>query len=183
MAKLMSNTKIMTNEVRFSYAHLSEPVSVNGGDPRYSASIIIPKSDQETYDIMQKAIENTVQVGIEKFGKGFKNAKTHYPIHDGDTEKPEDEAYANAWYVNVSNKTAPGIVDANRMPITNETDIYSGMYGRCTINFYPYSVSGSGISASLQNVQKLRDGEALGGVKASAVDDFGSPEDNDEFLN
>ena len=132
---------------------------------------------------MQKAIDNAVQVGVEKFGKGFKNAKTHYPIHDGDAEKPEDEAYANSWYVNVSNKTAPGIVDANRRQITDDTEIYSGMWGRVTINFYPYSVSGSGISASLQNVQKLRDGEPLGGVKASAVDDFGSPEENDEFLN
>ena len=182
MAKLMTNTKIMTNEVRFSYAHLTEAVSVNGGEPRYSASIIIPKSDTETYEVMQKAIENAVQAGIEKFGKGFKNAKTHYPIHDSDTEKPEDSAYADSWYVNVSNKQAPGIVGPDRKAIEDDTEIYSGMYGRVTINFYPYSVSGSGISASLQNVQKLRDGEPLGGVKASAADDFGAP-DGDDFLN
>ena len=136
MAKLMTNTKIMTNEVRFSYAHLTEAVSVNGGDPRYSASIIIPKSDTETYEVMQKAIENAVQAGIEKFGKGFKNAKTHYPIHDGDTEKPEDSAYADSWYVNVSNKQAPGIVGPDRKAIEDDTEIYSGMFGRVTINFY-----------------------------------------------
>ena len=182
MAKLMTNTKIMTNEVRFSYAHLTEAVSVNGGEPRYSASIIIPKSDTETYEVMQKAIENAVQAGIEKFRKSFKNAKTHFPIHDGDTEKPEDSAYADSWYVNVSNKQAPGIVGPDRKAIEDDTEIYSGMYGRVTINFYPYSVSGTGISASLQNVQKLRDGEPLGGVKASASDDFGAP-DGDDFLN
>ena len=183
IAKLMTDTKVMTGKVRVSYEHLTKPYAVNGGTEKYSASIIIPKEgDGGTYEVMQKAIENAVQAGIEKFGKSFKNAKMHLPIHDGDVEKEGDEAYANSWYVNVSNTNAPGIVGPDRKPIDDDTEIYSGMFGRFTINFYPYSVSGTGISASLQNFQKLEDGEALGGTRASANADFGDPDDDDDDL-
>ena len=179
-AKLMTNTKVMTGKVRVSYEHLMEPASVNGGEPKFSASIIIPKKDTQCIEVIQKAIDNAVQVGIEKFGKSFKNPKMHLPIHDGDTEK-DDPAYADSWYINISNKQKPGIVGLNRKPITDATEVYSGMWARFTINFYPYSVSGSGISASLQNCQKLEDDEPLGGFKASANADFGDPDDEDFF--
>lgn len=181
-AKLMSNTKVMTGKVRVSYEHLLEPAGVNGSDEKkYSASIIIPKSDTQCIETIQKAIDNAVQLGIEKYGKSFKNAKMHTPIHDGDVEKEGDGAYADSWYINISNKQKPGIVGLDRNPIVDPSEIYSGMWARFTVNFYPYSVSGTGISASLQNCQKLEDDEPLGGRMASAESDFGSPED-DDFL-
>ena len=179
-AELMTDTKVKTGKVRVSYEHLMEPASVNGGESKYSASIIIPKSDTQCIEVIQKAIDKAVQAGIEKFGKGFKNPKMHLPIHDGDVEK-DDPAYADAWYINISNKQKPGLVGPDRREITDPTQIYSGMWGRFTINFYPYSVSGTGVSGSLQNFQKLEDDEPLGGFKASAASDFGAPDEDDFF--
>ena len=181
VAKMMSDTKVMTGKVRVSYEHLMEPAAAKGSEvKKYSASIIIPKSDTKCIEVIEKAVENAVQDGIEKYGKSFKNPKMHLPIHDGDEK--EDPAYADSWYINISNKQKPGIVGPDRKPITDETEVYSGMWARFTINFYPYSVSGTGVSASLQNCQKLEDDEPLGGFKASAASDFGAPDEDDDFF-
>ena len=56
MAK-QKNTNVITGLVRLSYANVWEPKSINGGDPRYSCSIIIPKSDVETVAAINAAIE------------------------------------------------------------------------------------------------------------------------------
>ena len=180
MAKLITDTKVLTNEVRFSYAHVFEPWGANGAEPKYSVSILIPKSDTETHETLVTAIANAEKAGVEKFGKGFKS-RLHQQIHDGDKEKPDDPNYKGMWYVNCSNKMAPQVVDAECNRIEDPEAAYSGCYGRITVNMYPYSVSGSqGISASLQNVQVLRDGPRLGGSRASAASDFG---DTGDFLD
>ena len=81
----------------------------------------------------------------------------------------------------VNSASAPGIVDANRQPIIERSEMYSGIYGRASINFYAFNVNGNrGIACGLNNLQKLRDGEPLGG-KASAESDFATEED-DDFL-
>ena len=61
-------TQVITGEVRFSYAHVWEPSSINGGDEKYSVSIIIPKSDTKTIKAINNAIEAAKQEGIAKFG-------------------------------------------------------------------------------------------------------------------
>ena len=103
------------------------------------------------------------------------------PLRDGDIERPDDEAYANSYFVNANSASAPGIVDADRQPIIERSEMYSGIYGRASINFYAFNVNGNrGIACGLNNLQKLRDGEPLGG-KASAESDFATEED-DDFL-
>ncbi len=93
-----------------------------------------------------------------------------------------DPAYANAYFVNANATSAPGIVDADRNPILTRSEVYSGVYGRASISFYAFNSSGNkGIACGLNNLQKIRDGEPLGG-KASAESDFASDED-DDFLN
>ena len=73
--------------------------------------------------------------------------------------------------ITASSKNQPVIVDEFRNPITDATEIYSGCYGRAAINFFGYSRNGKkGISAGLQSVQKLYDGEPLGGARGSAND-------------
>ena len=104
------------------------------------------------------------------------------PLRDGDTERPDDEAYANAYFINANATTAPGIVDADRNPVLTRSEVYSGVYGRASISFYAFNSNGNkGIACGLNNLQKLRDGEPLGG-KASAESDFAT-DDDDEFLN
>lgn len=100
-------------------------------------------------------------------------------MRDGDIEKPDDEAYANAYFINANSATAPGVVDADRQPIIERSEVYSGVYGRASINFYAFNVNGNkGIACGLNNLQKIRDGEPLGG-KSSAESDFATDDDED----
>ena len=104
------------------------------------------------------------------------------PLRDGDAERPDDEAYADSYFVNANSGTAPGIVDADRNPIIDRSEVYSGVYGRASINFYAFNSNGNkGIACGLNNLQKIRDGEPLGG-KTRAEDDFAT-EDDDDFLS
>lgn len=183
MAKLLNGNRVVTNEVRLSYANVWEPKSVNGNEPRYSVSIIIPKSDTETIELINQAIDNAITDGVPKFGGKKPNKKTiKLPLRDGDTER-EDEAYADSYFVNCNSKTAPQIVGLDRLPITDETEVYSGCFARVSINFYAFNTNGNkGIAVGLGNIQKTKDGEPLGGFRISAASDFGEPDD-DEFLS
>lgn len=184
-------TKVITSKnVRFSYANLLTPKSpVEGAEPVYSVSLIISKDDKFTIDRINKAIEAAYEEGANKL-KG--NAKTVPPLaslrtilRDGDVDKAGDEAYKNSYFVNAKSKTKPGIVDADCNPILNpEEEIYSGMYGRASITFYAYNTGMSkGIACGLNNVQKIMDGDRLGG-RASAEYDFREESDpDDDFLD
>ena len=188
----MSNVKnanpmkvITGTNTRWSYANVWEPKSINGGIPKYSVSLIIPKSDTKTITKIQAAIEAAYKEGEAKLkGNGrsvpaLSVLKT--PLRDGDTERPDDEAYADAYFINANSASAPGIVDADRQPIIDRSEVYSGVYGRASINFYAFNSNGNkGIACGLNNLQKIKDGEPLGG-KSRAEDDFAS-EDEDDFL-
>lgn len=167
----MSN-KVITGKVRFSYANVFEPKSINGSDPKYSVSLIIPKEDKVTIDKIKAAIEVAKKEGLSKLG-GKIPANLKIPLRDGDIDRPDDPAYADSYFVNANSTIRPGIVDANLQPIIDSTEFYSGCYGRASIVFYAYNANGNkGIACGLQNLQKLEDGEPLGG-RSRAEDDFG----------
>lgn len=179
-------TKVITGvNTRWSYANVWEAKSINGGAPKYSVSLIIPKSDTKTIEKIKVAIQAAYEEGESKL-KG--NGKTvpalsvlKTPLRDGDLERPDDEAYANSYFVNANSGTAPGIVDADRQPIIDHSEVYSGVYGRASINFYAFNSNGNkGIACGLNNLQKMRDGEPLGG-KTRAEDDFA--DDDEDFLD
>lgn len=179
-------TKVITGvNTRWSYANVWEAKSINGGAPKFSVSLIIPKSDTKTIEKIKAAIQAAYEEGESKL-KG--NGKTvpalsvlKTPLRDGDLERPDDEAYANSYFVNANSGTAPGIVDADRQPIIDHSEVYSGVYGRASINFYAFNSNGNkGIACGLNNLQKMRDGEPLGG-KTRAEDDFA--DDDENFLD
>ena len=176
-------TKVVTSVVRLSYANVWEPKSINGGVEKYSVSLIIPKSDTKTLTAIQKAIDAAIEEGRGKFGGKIPNKSAlKLPLRDGDIDRPDDEAYANCYFVNANSSTAPEIVDKARDPILNRSEVYSGVYARVSINFYAFNSNGNrGIACGLGNIQKVRDGEPLGG-KTSAADDFASDYDGDDFL-
>lgn len=176
-------TKVVTSVVRLSYANVWEPKSINGGAEKYSVSLIIPKSDTKTLTAVQKAIDAAIEEGRGKFGGKIPNKSAlKLPLRDGDIDRPDDEAYANCYFVNANSSTAPEIVDKARDPILNRSEVYSGVYARVSINFYAFNSNGNrGIACGLGNIQKVRDGEPLGG-KTSAADDFASDYDGDDFL-
>ena len=159
MANKMNSTKVVTGVVRLSYANVWEPASINGSNPKYSVSLIIPKSDKQTLDAINAAVDAAIKEGVAKFGGKIPNkAALKLPLRDGDTER-DDEAYKNSFFVNANSTTAPQIV-----------------------NFYAFNSNGNrGIACGLGNIQKVRDGEPLGG-KSSAADDFATDLD-DDFLS
>jgi hypothetical protein len=187
MSKPIIATKVITGpQTRWSYANVWDPKSINGGAPKYSVSLIIPKSDTATLEKINAAIQAAYEEGESKLKGNGKSVppltalKT--PLRDGDTERPDDEAYANSYFINANSSTAPGIVDAARQPIIDRSEVYSGVYGRASINFYAFNSNGNkGIACGLNNLQKIRDGEPLGG-KSSAESDFDT-EDDDDFLS
>ena len=172
-----------------SYANLLEPKAIEEGQtPKYSVSIIIPKSDKETLTLIKEAINQAKEEGKTKLGKVTPSLKT--PVRDGDEERPDDDAYANSYFINANStkkpkvlefikKTADGKIKAN--VIDTDDDIYSGMFGQVSINFYAFNTAGNkGIAAGLGNVMKTDDGERLGGG-SSAEDDFDLDSDEEDF--
>lgn len=179
----VNRTKVITGKnTRLSYFHGWEPTSINGGPERYSVSVLIPKDDKETVKAINDAIDAAIEEGIAKFGSKKPNkAAIKLPLRDGDTER-EDEAYAGHWFINANSKTAPQIVDKAVKPILDRDEVYSGCYARVSLNFYAFNSNGNkGIACGLGNIQKIRDGESLGG-RSSATDDF-SIEEDDDFLS
>lgn len=178
----MKNRVVTGKETRLSYVHVWEPTSINGGPERYSVSVLIPKSDKKTLDAISKAIDVAIEEGIGRFGgkKPNKNA-IKLPLRDGDVER-DDEAYKGHYFINANSKTAPQIVDKDVNPILDKDEVYSGCYARVSLSFYAFNSNGNkGVACGLGNIQKIKDGEPLGG-RTTASDDFSSDED-DDFLD
>lgn len=181
MENQVKATKVVTGKVRFSYCHVWTAQSIEeGGEKKYSVSIIIPKKDKITIARINDAVQAALEAGkTGKFGGKLPPAnKLKLPLRDGDEERPDDVCYANSYFLNATSKTKPGVVDENRDPILDQDEFYSGCYGRASVNFYAFDTKGNkGVACGLNNLQKLEDGEALGG-RSSAESDFA---DEDEF--
>lgn len=178
----MSNTKVVI-PARLSYCNLFEAKSINDSEPKYSVSLIIPKSDKKTIAKIEAAIKAAAQAGASsKFGgKIPTNLKS--PLRDGDTDREDDPAYEGSYFINANSKNAPQVVDRALNKIIDQTEVYSGCYGNVSVNFYAYNEAGNkGVAAGLGNVQKVRDGEPLGG-RTRAEDDFEALEADDDFLD
>ena len=184
MSSFNNPTKVITGpQTRWSYANVWQAQAINGGAPKYSVSLIIPKSDTKTVEKIKTAIKAAYEEGQAKLKGSGKSVPAlsaiKTPLRDGDLERPDDEAYKNAFFVNANSATAPGVVDADRQPILETSEVYSGVYGRASINFYAFNSNGNkGIACGLNNLQKIRDGEPLGG-RARAEDDFATDDDED----
>lgn len=177
-----TKTKVITGTVRLSYANVWEPKSINGGAEKYSVSLIIPKSDTKTIVAINAAVDAAIEEGISKFGGKKPNKATiKTPLRDGDVER-DDEAYQNCYFVNANSTTAPQLVDQQVNPIFDRSEVYSGVYARVSLSFYAFNSNGNkGVACGLGNIQKVKDGEPLGG-RTNAADDFGTLAD-DDFLS
>lgn len=182
-------TKVVTGpNTIFSYLNCWDPKAIDGGKPKYSVSLIIPKSDTRTIEKIRAAIEAAYEEGQSKL-KGANGTvppldKLKTPLRDGDEERADDPVYKNAYFINANSSTAPGVVDIERNDILDRSEMYSGVKGRASINLYAYNVNGSrGIAAGLNHLMKVSDGTPLGG-KGRAADDFADLDDDDEdFLS
>lgn len=170
---------LVTGKVRFSYANVFEPRAVNGGEEKYSLTILIPKSDVNTKQRIDAEINKTIQENIADTFKGVMPNNLNLPIYDGDGLRPGGEPFGpeckGHWVMSAKSNTAPEVVDANVNPIISKKEFYSGCYGRVSLRFYAYNQNGNkGIGCGLGNVQKLEDGQPLDG-RTTAAEDFGTP--------
>lgn len=171
-------TNVTTGQVRLSFVHLFQPhANQPGQEPKYSTTILIPKSDMATMQRINAAIEAAAQKGVAGIWNGARPPQLKTPIWDGDGVRQNGEPFGpeckGHWVLTASSKQQQAIVDLNMNPIINQTEVYSGMFARVNINFFPFSNSGNrGIGAGLGPVQKVADGEPLGG-RVSAEQAFG----------
>ena len=178
--KNVSPTKVII-PCRISFANIWEAKSINGGEEKYSVSCIIPKSDKTTLTKIHKAIEAAKEAGKAKRWGGKIPANLKLPLRDGDIDRPDDEAYADAMFINATSKDAPQIVDRKVQPILDPIECGSGDYCNVSVNFYAFNANGNrGVAAGLGNVQLVKSGERLAG-KASAASDFAEMADDEEL--
>ncbi|PKZ40707.1 DUF2815 domain-containing protein, partial [Kytococcus schroeteri] len=91
---MSKNTHVVTGKVRLSYANIWEPRSIQGSNPKYSVSVIIPKSDTKTVNAIEKAVDAAIEEGLAKFGgKKPNKAALKTPLRDGDIDRDGDPAY------------------------------------------------------------------------------------------
>ena len=188
----MRNTEVVTGKVRFSYLNVFTPkASVNNAEPKYSVTLLIPKSDTTTKKKIDQAMAAARELYVARNGAQSMPPKPVHTLYDGDGVRQGGDEFGEeckgCWVITVNAKATqkPGVYDAFRNDITDPQEIKSGDYGRAHINFFCYNASGKkGISAGLLGVQKLADGEPLGGAvaSASAFDDDYLDEDADGFL-
>lgn len=169
-----ASTRVTINDVRFSYAHVFEPYAFDSNPEKadYSVQIIIDKTNKEALAKIKAAIELAKEQGKASKWGGIIPVDLRMPLRDGDAERPDDANYAGKYFLNARTRKKPQVVDHTVSPILDPEEFYSGCYGNVSLSFYPYRASGNkGISAGLGNIQKVKDGERLGGG-ASAKDDF-----------
>ena len=188
MNKVSNPTKVITGKrTVFSYLTVNEPKTpLGGGTPKYSVSLIIPKSDTVTVEKIKAAIQAAYDEGQSKLKGNSKSVPAledlKTPLRDGDKERKGDDAYKGSYFINANSTSKPGVVDADRNPILDSSELYSGIIGRASINFYAFNSNGNrGIACGLNNLQKLADGTPLGG-HSRAEDDFADDDDDDDFL-
>lgn len=172
MAKNNNPTHVITGKCRLSYVHVWEPSRMSEDDPlKYSACIIVPKSDTTTINKIKAAVEAAIQDGIKAKWKGKKPANLKLPLRDGDDERSDDPAFKGCYFFNANGRRQPGIVDMSRQDILDQSEVYSGCYCRFSVDFYPFNGKQNGVAAGLNNIQKVCDGEPLAGG-SRAEDDF-----------
>ena len=175
----LKSTQVVTGEVRLSYVHLVKPYAPNPqSEPKYSVTLLIPKSDAATKQRIDAAIQAAIEEGVTGKWGGRRPPQPAIPIWDGDglrqNGEPFGEECKGCWVLTASSKQKQDVVDTNLQPILDETQIYSGMYARVALNFFAYDSNGKrGIGCGLGPVMKTRDGEPLGG-KLTAESVFGA---------
>ena len=177
------STKVVTGKVRFSYVNIFRSRSFSDGqDAKYSICLLIPKGDKATVKKLRAAIDEAIKDGISSKWGGKKPKNLHLPLRDGDEERAEEAPeYAGMMFLNANSNTKPGIVDKDLNEILDPDEVYSGCWGRASINFYPFNTNGNkGVGAGLNNIQKLKDDERLGSARASAESDFGDDFEDEE---
>lgn len=171
--------RIITPMFRVSYPHVFKPNSIKGSDPKYSVTMLFPKSAD--LSVIKLAMKHAK---IAEFGPKKENwpDDLESPVTDGDLPKYADkEGYKGHWAIKASSQESskPGIVDADGEPIIDSADFYPGCYARAQLFARVWEFGNKqGIHFILDHVQKWKDGKTFSSKK-DAKDVF-SPIDNED---
>lgn len=172
----MSN--IVTSEVRFAFVNLFKPRKNDQGKEKYGVTLLFPHPSKltgaakaEYESCIAKLQAAAKEAATEKWGAkpptGLRTPFRNQGDKAGDYAGYEDGAI----FLNVTSEQRPECVDETVQPIIEPSKLYSGCYGRVSLRAFAYDNSGNkGVSFGLQNVQKLRDGEPLGGRGPASAD-------------
>ena len=139
MGNFKNPTKVITGpNTTFSYLNCFEPKAIQGGTPKYSVSLIIPKSDTKTIEKIKAAIQAAYEEGQSKLKGNGKSIPAlsvlKTPLRDGDEERPDDEAY-------------PILGDLSIKDTTNSTKVFKAssssalsMYSSSTERLVPIAI-------------------------------------------
>jgi hypothetical protein len=180
----MANDKVITPEFRVSYSYVFTPQENRQDDGtvkrEYSLTAIFPKGADLT--AVKAAAQ---QVLIDKFGPDqskwpgnlrnpFRKCNERWKNEGGKQVVPAGYEDGDAIFITAkaTEKSPPGVVDQRLNDIIESRDFYSGCYARASVRPYYYEKKGNrGVAFGLNNVQKLRDGDPLGG-RSRPTDDF-----------
>ena len=185
MTPKVNGTRLTIGPVRLSYVHLLEPHSFEGdqSNAKYSANLLIPKTETETIKAIRQAIDASVKLAkAERWGGRAGTPGKINPLNDGDAK--DDTLYHGHFYLNAKSVRRPGVVNRRFEPLNSDDEVYSGMWAYVSVSFYGYSIGGNGIACSIDNVMKHKDDERLGGNGASPESDFDcvpSAQDDDDL--
>jgi hypothetical protein len=175
MSRLPNQTT--TGKVRLSYLNVFEPKpSTIGGDPKYSVTLLIPKSDTQTYNAVMTAVQVAIDAAVPKLWDGQRPPILNLPLHDGDGGRPSDglpygDECKGHWVMTASSVTQPLIIHPDMSRIIDKTEIYSGMFACVSVAFFGYATGKKGVGCGLNNIMKVADGEPLGG-RSTPEQDF-----------
>ena len=172
-------TKVLTGEVRLSYVHLLEPYAnpnQQGSEPKYSVTLLIPKTDAATKADIDASIQAAYEDGVKNKWQGARPQLKNALIYDGDGFRNDGSKFgsecAGHWVITAGTKQKPQVVGISNINCElAPQDIYSGMYARVTLNFFTFNTGvNKGVGCGLGNVMKTRDGEPLSGGASAATD-------------
>lgn len=179
---MTTETNAKTPVFRVSYPHVFKPqLNDLNGQLEYSVVALFPKGADLT---ALKAAAHAAVVkkwGADK-GKWPQNLKSPFRdqnerAKDVDGKQVLPAGYeAGAVFLTLKSKQKPGVVDQQVNDIVDETEFYAGCYAKASVNAYAYDQKGNrGVAFGLGNLQKVKDGESLGG-RTRPEDDFSAVE-------
>ena len=170
---------------RVSYVNVFRPRPKGPNEPKdspdkYGLAILVPKNDKAQIKAIEAAF---LEVAKENFGptadKLMKGGKIATVWRDGDLEEGK-QGYEGHMFFNASASRKPGVVDVNRQAIDDPEAFYSGCYAQVSVTIYSYTTPKSGVTAGLNNIRKIKDGERLDGRVAAEAEEWPTVEGEDE---
>lgn len=177
--------KVTTPVFRVSFPNVFKPASFDGGEPKYGVSMLFDpskfsESDKKAWAAMKALLD---EVSMARFKKRAKDLPDNYKkgFRKGEEKEGMDGYGPGIIFCNATSRMKPGLIDRDKTVITDEEQFYPGCYARATVVAFAFDNKGKGVSFGLNNLQKVRDGDAFS-ARTDATEDFDEDLDADESM-